>query len=136
MKGFPFSGLSCLHWFCCESSLRRRFDRRPHARGRSAGVELGYTIGGQSGLSDFDVAPSPDAGDRRSTFTAALDAATVGANIYPLDAGGAKAGRQRRLRRREARHAQTLRRAGRVPATTGWSSSWRPEIGLPGGGNS
>lgn len=46
------------------------------------------TIGGQSGLSDFDDV-SPDA-EIVLDFTAALDAATVEANIYLLDAGGAK----------------------------------------------
>ena len=56
-----------------------------------AGAQLALssvTIGGQSGLSDFDDV-SPDA-EIVLDFTAALDAATVEANIYLLDAGGAK----------------------------------------------
>lgn len=46
------------------------------------------TIGDRSGLSDFDDV-APDAAIVLD-FTAALDASTVGANIYLLDAGGAK----------------------------------------------
>ena len=46
------------------------------------------TIGDRSGLSDFDDA-APDAAIVLD-FTAPLDAATVDANIYLLDAGGAK----------------------------------------------
>lgn len=67
--------------------LRRRFDRRPHARGRSAGVELGYDrraerpVGFRRRVADAEIVLD---------FTAALDAATVEANIYLLDAGGAK----------------------------------------------
>ena len=46
------------------------------------------TIGGQSGLSDFDDV-APDA-EIVLDFTAALDASTVDANIYLLNSGGAK----------------------------------------------
>ncbi len=46
------------------------------------------TIGGQSGLSDFDDV-APDA-EIVLDFTTALDASTVDANIYLLNSGGAK----------------------------------------------
>ena len=46
------------------------------------------TIGDRSGLSDFDEV-APDA-EIALDFTATLDAATVEANVYLLDAGGAK----------------------------------------------
>ena len=87
MKGFPFfkpllPALVLLGVGCGGDSTD---DRTP------AGDQLALssvTIGGQSGLSDFDDV-SPDA-EIVLDFTAALDAATVEANIYLLDAGGAK----------------------------------------------